>query len=129
MRKEITYIADDGTVFETEEDCQNYECSFEDYKHNIVFIRKDGRLLSPDDIYQADFIRFNSNLSFSKKQELVSTIRENFGIDLPNDTDNLYYYDSIACCWLSSSAEIVRLKRKIAYLEKFQNRYVTEVIK
>lgn len=122
MRKEITYIADDGTVFSTKEDCQVYERSIDGHNHSVDFIRRDGTLLSLDDIYQADFIRFNKNLPLDKKQELVSDIRESFGIDLSCGADNLYYYDNIKCCWLSASAEIIQLKIKIAYLEKFQSK-------
>lgn len=122
MRKEFIYIADDGTVFSTEEDCQVYERSIDSSNHSVDFIRRDGTLLSLDDIYQADFIRFNKNLPLNKKQELVSAIRESFGIDLPCGTDNLYYYDNTKCCWLSALAEIVQLKIKIAYLEKFQSK-------
>lgn len=51
MEKIITWVADDGTEFETEEECINYENRYKTLEEKVVFI-SDGKIMKNIILYQ-----------------------------------------------------------------------------
>ena len=114
----VKYIAFDGTQFDTEDECYNYErrIKLEDYNNSndIIMFDNCGQRIFGD----FDDTLNNSSCVFLSKQFADEYIQDLLLTFFILNQKGLYYYDYNSDTWKEAKDYIIKLTRK---LKKFQN--------
>lgn len=92
MRVETTYIADDGTTFKTELECEEYEANLRvnKFKDAVILLDYKG---APLPISEIGFM--NAHIVLCKTNEAANYVQDEFG-----DIDHLWLgIEPTAGCW------------------------------
>ena len=120
MRKEITYIAVDGTIFSTEEKCLEYENTLPILNPDCIayFSNEGKRIAEPD-----EYVLFSSNRFMVKNLEGLSAYIKfctHHGLAVPDvpmyanfDYGSLHFLFS-GGTWMCFEDEIMRLQTALA---------------
>ena len=124
MRKQITYIADDGEEFYSEEDCYAYEHRFDDANEAVIFLDDEFNIIPfrLDEVYEK-FMYFVIR-NEEKAHDLFLAIHEwERCFEMPGE-----YHDGDFIAWDADNYEYVDLRtqrdeldRKINAIEKAVN--------
>lgn len=124
---EILYRADDGTIFEEEEDCLAYERTCEMKDANIYFANSFGEQITVEEIitqtvsiYDVVFIKCATYEDYEKMCNLL----DEFGIVCPEDWDDRNTSDAQCWYWHDSdgySGEWINLRARINELERLKS--------
>jgi len=104
MRKQITYIADDGEEFATEEECYEYEHRLDGAKDSVIFLDEDFKLIPFDFAQIYDRYIYMVIMDSEKAKQLFDAIHDyewrfvrpeshKDGDVLMWDADNEWYVD------------------------------------
>ncbi len=118
MIEKTMYIANDGTTFEDEEDCREYEArmEFSDILQSVILFSEDGEVINFENnldafyeaLDEAIFIRIPSSLKDERIKNFSDTVYELDGKPFPTTT-GLYRWDYNMDEWVSFKAETHRL--------------------
>ena len=121
------YRADDGTIFEEEEDCLIYERTCEMKDANIYFANSVGEQIAVEEIitqtvsiYDVAFIKCATYEDYEKMCNLL----DEFGIVCPEDWSEVNTSDAQCWYWSDSGAycgEWVNLRARISELERLKS--------
>lgn len=125
MKKEIIYIANDGTEFRDETDCFKYETDllWREIKDDVIFFRHNDKL-------DTDIITMLEECTafYCKNDAATEKIDELFEYvinwsplsDFGNYEEGLYLYSSYRNCWIHYETEVY-------YLNDEANSYLNEL--
>lgn len=96
----VSYYADDGTEFETLEECLEYEEKQSNARKNLKshLYDKDGKEVPLDKIDYAETIDYFDIKTAEDHRFLWHELTENCGISIPNYVGQ-WYYDYRTDCW------------------------------
>lgn len=123
----VKYIAFDGTQFDTEDECYDYErrIKLEDYNNsNDIIVFDDGgqRMFGDfdDTLNNCSYVFLSKQFADEHIQDLL------FTFCIPNQK-GLYYYDYNSDTWIKAKERITELEQK---LKKFQiiNNYLDKCV-
>ena len=117
MTIEYTYIADDGTEFDNEEECQAYEDSIKHNLEGVVFFNDSKDILT--ELQDIDYYtQFMLIVDPKKAKDLFDWLYDYCGFAKPEcdlrKGDVLFYEDE----WVSCSAEIEKCQSLLWVLDK-----------
>lgn len=121
MKEIIRYIADDGKVFDDEDDCREYE------KQTHYGKLKDGvkaldYQFRPVDAFECDVHFYVNILDASFVEDYVKYCDEYFGISVNIKSPGVWYYDEINDLFVNIDEEIEALKnKKELIMSKFES--------
>lgn len=87
------YIADDGTEFDNELDCESYEYELNVKNNTIIMFNEEGELLDSSNYMNIEncyYIKIKTNNDL----EILQKIYEYTGFIVPNEIGEFYYDDS-----------------------------------
>lgn len=87
------YIADDGTKFDNELDCENYEYELNVKNNTIIMFDEEGEVLDSSNYMNIEncyYIKIKTNNDL----EILQKIYEYTGFIVPNEIGEFYYDDS-----------------------------------
>jgi len=122
------YRANDGTIFEEEEDCLAYERMAETKGANIYFADAEGEQITLEEIItqmvSVDDIAFIKCGTYEDYEKLCSLFDE-FGVQCPEDWDNKNTVDAQCWYWDESTGygEWSNLRKHLAELERLKTIY------
>jgi len=124
---EVTkYVASDGTMFDTREECQAYEnrdkSVIGELKNKVEFITDDRNLIGKwknainKDDFEADFEHAVNQCAYVKivrdlSEDAIIYLDEEIGVIIPTKKGR-YRYDYHHCVWLSLKYDVDELEAK-----------------
>lgn len=125
MTELTLYIADDGTEFDCEEDCREYECGQRLGEMNIMFYNADGEVIPKDRLeHEWEHVFYVDIESHSDLEALLNMVWRN-DIDLPSvdeiDDVGHWVYDEDNDRWFEIGQERERLDEMEKVFEKSPN--------
>ena len=111
MTLEITYIADDGTEFDTEEECRAYENEFNDLLASVEFFDENFILIRKVEDVESD-VTFMYIRDAKKAKKLFPRLCDYISFESPDyvayETGDTLWFNDVGC-WVNVDAEIKRL--------------------
>lgn len=128
MEKKIIYIAYDGELFNSEEDCAKYEQNMGFYRFKKDFSLYDeskkpipnNREWNSEDIYFIRIINPSEELNvYLEKRFKECNLYSPWADEGLEFKDDLYFWDEYYSCWLSWSDEMEKLDIMGEYFQMF----------
>lgn len=116
--KEIKYyIADDGTEFDSEDECLEYENRFSSIMDKIIFIQ-DREILDPKESNIKHCCEWCTAIYVPHEEDIetVSQMFDSFGVENPFNNcyrSGIHYYED---GWISLDEEIEKLENRKEFL-------------
>lgn len=115
MKKLITWIADDGTKFETEEDCVKYENRYNALEEKVMFIA-DGKIMKDepinDKLNECDFVVIRDIESATLLHQAYQDNCLNSPFYDCDYQTGIFEYDCQYGLWRCIDVEITKLREK-----------------
>ena len=115
----INYVADDGKIFDNEEECLIYENNEKSLRENVVYLDKDLHLINdnnPDFQTQVYFILAKDDFACEALEKKFNEI----WIDMPEDgfqPNIIYWWNDGIMAWVNIQEELKELKEKVKFFE------------
>lgn len=112
------YIADDGTEFDDDFECEKYEYKCDFKNNNIIILDREGEILDSSDDINFNFCHYIKVKSF-KDLDILQKIYEYNEFNVPNDIGE-FYYDDESDYWYLIDDKIEELNDELNKLKNIK---------